>query len=227
MAFTENLTTLANSAAQFLGVLDSGESLSTQQLNDALAACNQMLDNWSSDGLYALSDVVTSFSLAASTQSYTIGTGQTINIARPMRIVAASFKNSGGPGGPLQVVSEKEWADIPDRQRLSWIPTKLFWDRGTPNGNVYISPVPQGNMSAEIHTFVPLTQFADLTTTITLPPGYARLMTLGLAIELAPQYDMTPSAILIQNFGDAAAKVRKLNASLLGEVPPEVAQGNA
>lgn len=227
MPVTESLTTLANDAARFLGVLDSGESLSAQQLLDALSACNQLFDNWSSEGLFILSDLITSVTLTASTQSYTIGAAQTINIARPMQIVAAAFKNSAGPGGPIKVVSEREWASIPDRQRLSYIIEHLFWDRGDPTGVVYVSPVPQGNMSAEIHTFVPFTQFADVTTPITFKPGYARMISLGLAIELAPQFDMTPAQTLMANFGDAAARIRKLNASLLGEVPAEVSQGAA
>jgi hypothetical protein len=228
MAFTLSLTTVANAAAQFLGVLDSGESLSAQQLTDALAVANQLLDNWSSEGLFAVADLITSFTLTSGVQSYTIGAGQTINITRPVQIVAAAFKNAAGPGGPIKVINERDWAEIPDRQRLSWIIEKLFWDRGNPTGSIYISPVPQGTgLSAEIHSYVPLTQFADVTTAISILPGYARFLELGLAIELAPQYDMAPSQTLMANFGDAAARIRKLNASLLGEVPSEVAQGAA
>ncbi len=219
------LTATALAAVQELGVLDSGEGLSAQQLADALAACNIMFDNWSSEGLFALSDIITPFALSTGVQSYTIGTGQFINITRPMRIVAASFKNSSGPGGALEVLPETAWTRIPDRQRQSWIIEKLFWDRGNPTGNVYVSPVPQGaTLSAEIHTYVPLTQFADATTPITVLPGYTRIINLGLAIELAPQYDMAPSPATLAKFADAAGRVRKLNAELLGETPPEAVQ---
>lgn len=219
------LTVAANAAALFLGVLDSGEELSTQQIADILAATNNWLDNLSSEGLFALSDLITTFTFTSGVQSYTIGTGQAINVARPVRIVAAAFKNSQGPGGPLKVATEKEWASIPDRQRTSWMLETLFWDRGTPNGNVLVSPVPQGaGLTGEIHTWVPLAQFADATTPITPAPGYARFIELGIAMEVASQFDMTPPASMVANFGDAAARIRKLNASLIGEVPEEVVQ---
>jgi hypothetical protein len=218
------LTAAANSAAQFLGVLDSGESLSAQQLTDALTIANSMFDNWSSDGLFALADLVTPFALAAGVQGYTIGTGQVINMTRPVRIVAAAFTNTTGPGGQIEVIDEQKWAGIPDRQRRSWIIEKLFWDRANPTGTVYVSPVPLGALIAELHTFAPLTQFADVTTPITILPGYTRMIVLGLAIELAPQYQMAPPATLTALFADAAQRVRRLNASLLGEVPPEAAQ---
>lgn len=216
-----NLTTVANAAAQFLGVLDSGESLSAQQLTDALAAGNNMLDNWSSEGLFALSDTITSWPITFNVQSYAIGTGLIVNLARPVRIVAAEFTNTNGPGGGLEVVDEAKWASIPDRQSISFVPKFLFWDRGNPNGTVQLSPVPAGPLTGKIHTFVPLTQFPDTTTAIAVNPGYLRMIELGLAMELASQFDMAVPASVATLFADAAARVRKLNASLLGEVPEE------
>lgn len=220
-----SLTTVAQAAVLYLGVLDSGEGLSAQQLADALAAANNLLDNWSSEGIFLYQDTITTgISLTAGTQSYTIGAAQHIAIARPVKIQAASFLNASGEGGPIEVVNEKKWASLPDRQKQSNRLEFLFYDRGFPTGNVYLSPVPLStNPTLEIHTWAPLTEFADATTAITIAPGYLRMIELGLAIEIAPQYDMTPSATVQQNFLDAAERVRRLNADLLGDVPPEVA----
>jgi hypothetical protein len=46
--------TLATQAAQLLGVLDSGESLSTQQLTDALGFANNILDSWTNEETLSL-----------------------------------------------------------------------------------------------------------------------------------------------------------------------------
>lgn len=43
------LTAAANSAAQFIEVIDSGGSLSSQQLTDALAVANLILANWTNE----------------------------------------------------------------------------------------------------------------------------------------------------------------------------------
>lgn len=48
-------------------------------------------------------------------------------------------------------------------------------------------------------------QFADNTTPITLPGGYERAFILSFAIELAPQYDMQPSAALMKQAAEARA----------------------
>lgn len=69
------------------------------------------------------------------------------------------------------------------------------------------------------YTPAALLQFADLTTPITLPAGYERALPLGLAIELAPQYDMEPSAALAANFKEARAAATILQAAISGGAP--------
>lgn len=215
-----NLTSIATAAAQFLGVLDSGESLSSQQLTDALNATNDLLDNWSSEQTMIPALLRSVQTLTSAVQLYTIGTGQTWNMARPVAIVAAQMTNPSGPGSPIEIVNAGKWASLPDRQRLSWLVTHLFYDRGNPNGNVLVSPVPQGaGLSVEIESWVPLTQFADLTTPITLPPGYQRPLKIAVAVELAPQFSVPISKELAQMYQDALARIRNLNAELVGTEP--------
>ena len=67
--------------------------------------------------------------------------------------------------------------------------------------------------------WAPLTQFADATTSITILPGYLRYLTLGVAIDLAPQYDVEPTQALLAAYQDAQANVRALNADLMRQIP--------
>lgn len=217
---------MLQAAVQFLGVLDSGEGLSTQQKNDGLAAANNLLDNWSSESVFIPSDtLVSAIPVVAGTQSYTIGPTETIGVTRPVKIEAASFLNASGEGGPIEVVDEKKWASLPDRQSQSNHIRFLFYDRGLPTGTIYLSPVPLStNPTLELHVWAPLTEFADLTTTITFAPGYLRPFIEALAIEIAPQYDMSPSEVLAANYSDGVKRIRLLNSSMTGDVPPEVVQ---
>jgi hypothetical protein len=50
--------TLATQAAQLLGVLDSGESLSSQQLTDTLGFANNILDSWTNEEALALKELL-------------------------------------------------------------------------------------------------------------------------------------------------------------------------
>lgn len=58
MSTSANLTTIADAGAQFMGVLDSGEALSTQQLTDALAAANNLLSSWFEEQYVAFQELV-------------------------------------------------------------------------------------------------------------------------------------------------------------------------
>lgn len=137
-----SLTSAANNAALELGVLDSGESLSTQQLNDALLAANNMLENWVNEQVKQIQAIIPIFSLA------------------------------GGTYTPAAIL-----------------------------------------------------QFADLTTPLVLPAGYARVIVLGLAMELAPQYDMDPSGALQKNYAEARSAANPLLAKIASLAPYEAAIG--
>ena len=207
-----SLTTIANSAARDLGIMDSGGSLSAAQLADALTAANEILDNWSIDGKTVLSELLTSFSLVAATNSYTIGLAQTIAIARPARVNAAQLILTSGPSMPVKVLqSVTEWDAIEDRDSSSYLTKFLFYDRGHPTGKIYVSPKPLGGASIEIATWVPLTQFSDVTTSITLLPGYELPLRLTLAHKLAPEYNMPFSKEATERLAMAVASLESLN----------------
>lgn len=131
-----SLTQVATAAAQFLGILDSGEGLSAQQLTDALAAANNLLDNWTVEQVRALNSILQTFTLAGGI--YTPGT---------------------------------------------------------------------------------ILQFADVTIPLALPSGYGRALTLGLAIELAPQYSMEPSQALVKDLSEARAAASPLVVRIMSGAP--------
>jgi hypothetical protein len=184
---------------------------------------NDWLDNVSSEQVMIPSLLLQVFNLSANTQSYAIGTGQTFNVVQPMAIIGAELlntMNSSSFATPVEVVNAQKWAQLADRNASSNIVKYLFYDRArAAAAKVYLSPVPLGG-TIELTMWAPLTQFADATTPVTLPaPGYARLIKLALAIEIAPQFDVTPSQTLLQNYADAMARIRNLNAELVGSEP--------
>lgn len=217
-----NLTTIATAAAQYLMVIDPGGTLSTAQLDQARRAMNNLLDNWSSEQLMVPSFRLQTFSLSANVGAYTIGTGQTWNTTRPVSIETAVHINTLNAvplETPIGVVNAAQWAAIQDRSESQNFIKSLFYDRGYPTGNVYVSPRPLAG-SIQIGTYDALTQFADNTTPINVVVGYQDALELMLAIKVAPMYDMAPSGSLIKMANAAMARLRDLNAGLMGTKPP-------
>lgn len=216
---TVTLTALATSAAEDLGVIDSGGALSAAQIAQALTAVNNMLDNWSSQKLMIARALVQTFALTNGTQSYAIGPAQTFAVTpAPVKLAAAQLLNTTGASSPITVLNALEWSRLSDRQSNSFLVKHCFYDRAS-TGKVYFSPIPQvvsANLSVELTMWVAMAQFVDASTPYTLIPGYQRLMETGLALELAPKYDVAPTAQLAANYQSALANVVALNADLFG-----------
>lgn len=208
---TLTLTQAANAALQYLSVLDSGGSASTQQLDDALVIGNELIDSKSADRLFADTVTLVTQALVSGTQSYAI--------TRVANIEAASIILSTGTN-PLQIVNAVEWQRIVDRDSTSHQVRKLFYNRTFTTGTIYLSPIPLSG-SVQYTAWAAMSQFVDKTTTLTMHPAYSRWLKLQLALELAPQYAGAQiTKEFLQNLADAAATLRNLNASLLGLDPP-------
>jgi hypothetical protein len=102
---------------------------------------------------------------------------------------------------------------------------RLFCDYQFPNSTVYIWPTPRQAGTLELWVYAAMTQFANLTDTITMSDGYEAGLRANLAVLLAPEYgrpiDQTVLA-LAQNFKGSLVQ---LNASNHGrsQAPPAAA----
>ena len=222
------LTNLVNAALRKLGVLPTGASLvaGAPQLTDALDTVNNLLDNWGADKLMAISVFINGYALQPNTGTYLIGPGQTFNVARPAAIEAAAVNLQNGITMPVRVLNAKEWADLPDRSAYAHLVEYLFYDRALTIGKVFVSPVPIVAANLELTTWLQISKFGDFTTDNPIQPGYARLLELATAIELAPEYPAARvSDQLMKDYLEAMAAIRNLNASLLGQDPVEVQAG--
>ena len=189
---------LVTRAMKSIGVLASGETASSDEMDDAFVILNNMVDSWATERLTIYVVVRSVFDLSASTQDYTIGTGGTFNIARPVWIERASLildKTAAAAqkielpiAGPITV---DEWQHVSIKGTTSTYPSQFFYDRAWTAGLAKISvwPIPNSS-SVQLVLYVPtaLTQFADLTTAYTFPPGYEEAMRYQLAIRLAPEF---------------------------------------
>ncbi len=239
---TLTLTNVANAAARSIGVLDSGEGLSTQQKADALIYFNQMIAQFSLDQRMVPSLLVTSgLALVSGTQSYTIGTGATWVLARPLAIVSMNIKittsgstaydATGDPqyaqakagstvATPVKPLTAEEFATFPNRDIPMVYPKGFFYDRaqiGTPVvGKVWILPTPLGG-SVQITTWQPWAQFADATTALTIPDdGYQELIQYGGAIRMAQEMNVPVPDWVAKLYSEAEARVATLNGQLVG-----------
>lgn len=176
---------IIKSAMRKAGVLTVGEDPSAEEANDALEMLNDLLASISNDSLIVYSRTFENFPLSGGTASYTIGSGATFNTVRPIKIVSA-YVRIGTIDYPLEIITDENYASI-GMKAIQGIPEFLNYTNAFANGTINLYPVPAAAYTLYLVTEKQLTTFA-LNDTVSLPPGWRRMLIYNLAIELAPEY---------------------------------------
>lgn len=197
-----------------IGVIASGETPSASELADGMSALTAMLDSWSNEGLTVNASVREEFSLTVNDGSYTIGTSGNFNTTRPMSIDQATIEDQSSSPAieyPLKVLSQKEWADIAQKDLTAARPTAIYIEPTYPLTTINLWPVPTVANKLVLYSKKPLATLANASSSFSLPPGYERTIIYGHAIEIAPEYGKQVSPEILNTFLDAMEKIKRTN----------------
>lgn len=200
-----------NSTLRLIRVLDSGETPTATESNDALVALNQLISSWSAAGvpIYFISRDQIPLTGA---QTYTL-------TQRPLRIRAADIAVAGIALN-LKLITAEEWAAIIDKTQAGKFAQSLFYDGAFPNPTIYLWPTPAPGGVLEIWSIKPLTGFASLADTIDLPPGYEQGLRYNLGMVLAPEYGSALPPEVAAVAAESKAAIAALNAAAIGPSLP-------
>lgn len=205
---------LLSAGLRKLGVLASGEVATANELSDAMMAFNNLLDSLSNERLIIYSVVQETFSLIAGQQTYTFGTGGNFNSARPQKIERAYVRAYGtNPVAEIkvEVLNEAQYADLVVKTVTSSLPIGLYNDDSNPLTNISFWPVPSVNLTAVLWSWKALGTYATLTSPVTLPPGYLRMLVHNLAVELAPDYGLVAPDQVVAIALQSKRNVKRMN----------------
>lgn len=214
-----NAGDLIASSLRLINVLASGETPSGAESTDALMILNQMLDTWNADRLMIYTIKIEDFPLTVGQQTYTMGAGGNFNTARPARIERMGIVSLNNPAQPLELplemLTDTGWAAIPVKVIQSSLPQKVYDDGAYPLRNLNFWCIPNVAVNARIYSWNALSQFADLTTDYTFPPGYLRALRYNLGMDLAPEFGAIPSPSVAATAQASKAAIESINAPLI------------
>ena len=206
---------LINGSLRLLNVLAEGEVANASQAQDALAGLNSMLDSWSTESLTVLGSVIQTVTLTKAQQVYTMGPGGDINISRPTSIddVSVLYPNAAQSVFlPMDEMTQAQYLAIPVIGYQTPIPQGFYFNAGFPFNQLYIYPMPQAGTQLRFAAMGTITEFGSVNDTGTLAPGYERAMRYSLAVEIAPEYGVTPSEAVVATAVLAKQNIQRLNA---------------
>ncbi len=201
--------TLIDSALQEIGVYGAGETVSGDDAALCMDALNDIIDGLKLESLtiYATQDV--SASLPAATSSRTIGPAMQFATARPVRLEDGCFITVGNLEYPLEIISQVQYNAIALKTLEGPWPRYVMYDATMPTGTLYFWP--QGACTVHLNVQIPLTAFTSTSNTLSVPPGYKRLLELLLAEEVAPKFQKQISPGTAKKLFNARRVVKRSN----------------
>lgn len=198
---------------------DPGETPSSSDIQYGFRILNRLIGAYNARGVMIPSASRTSVSTSGSS-SYTVGSGQNINITRPLKVLSVLVNVSGATKG-AELKSAEQWAAISDRSRAGLFAEAAYYDGGFPTGTLYLTPTPNTGGTVEVYYLSPLSTFSTISDTISLAPGYEYALQAALAVAIAPafRFSNVPPAI-VEAAATTEAAIAALNASVLGTAAP-------
>jgi len=202
---------IIKSAMRKNGALTKGDTPDSDEAADGLEMLNDLLASLSNDSLIVYARTVEGFSLVAGTASYTIGASATFNTTRPIKIVSA-YVRSGTIDYPLEIISDEQYAAI-TLKSTSGTPEYLNYTNAFPQATINLYPKPAAADTLYLVTEKELSSFT-LAQTVSLPPGWKRMLTYNLAVEMAPEYgqQVSPEVFELAKESKAAIKYAVMTA---------------
>lgn len=214
-----SITVNALLTAALSRLLSDGDGNNPDNLQIALLRLNDLIDAWKIEGLtvYTISRILWTITSAT---SYTVGSTGTIVVDRPVNASPLRFglvNNNTSPSFelPMDNYTEAEYQAIAVKGLTSTYPQGFYYNPTSPLGTLTPWPVPSASLlQGVLYANAPAGE-VGLYDTLSLPQGYRRFYRDNLAVELAPDFDLSPSQALMQSAADSKAMIKRSNVRMV------------
>lgn len=209
-----SVSTVILRAFRLTGEKARGDTLDSNEQVECLAELNTFMESCYNERLLSYSVTEDTAALTASTASYTIGSGGTINTARPVKIIDPCFVRDGsGFDTPVKIIDLETYGRIVDKDAGYTVPTYLYYDAGfssTSTGTINLYPSPSASLTLHINSWKQLGNFSTLTQEVSFPPGYQLFIESNFALHLCAGF-IEPSAALVKMARESKANIKSVN----------------
>jgi hypothetical protein len=212
---------LLSGAHRLLGLVNSGNVLPEAVYQDNLVALNQMIDSWSTERLAVFCTQDQTYYWEAGARIRTLGpTGDFVYILanqsdtpivtqgddyigvddattqRPILLEDSTYFRdpTTNVSYGIKFINQLQYNNIAVKTVQSTYPQVLFVNNTFPNITLSVYPVPNRMLEFHFISVQPLANPTTLETNLEFPPGYLRAFRYNLALELAPEFNVEPSA---------------------------------
>jgi hypothetical protein len=200
---------------RLIGVIEQSQAPTQDDINAGVYALKQMLDSWSTNRLMIYTINPYTFTTNPPQASYTLGPGGDWSIERPMNIESAYVRyvdNASQPVDlPISILNDQQFASIAVKNVQSIFPRAMYDNGNYPVRTLTFYPVPTTVQTIVLWLWQPLDTYTNLNDEVQFPKGYTRAIEYGLALELAPEFGVEPSALVVETARTAINNIKRMN----------------
>ena len=233
MATTRTARDLIDHALFAIGAYNPADTVAAADITTCLEVLQDLLAEWSSDGLAVPAQVTEYFALVVGTTSYTVGENgsPTLNTERPEQVISAWIRDSSSFDSPVAVIDKKAYDRIAIKSMSGGTVTDLYVDYSAPNATFYVWPAPSSTDSLYFSSIKPLSEPAltteNLLNTTLLPRNYFNALKFNLAVDLCPVFTREVPPVIAKRAVETLAAIKSLNfARNMGPVSLDVLSGD-
>ena len=187
-------------AAELLGVLSPGQTLSGYKFSRLLNSMNFMLSSWSADAMRIFVPTREVLTLTAGLSKHTIGDGGDLDTTRPEHIFD-SFITVTDTDYNVRVVSNDQYNRITVKSQPSR-PTRMYYEKNMPLGSIFFFYTPDLAYDFTLISLKPFPTYVG-NESFVLPNGYERAIAYNTAIAAAPKFGKQVPIEIAAVAGDA------------------------
>lgn len=210
MPVSQSAYNLIRASLRLIGAIATGETPTADEANDGLVTLNDMLDSWTTESLAIYGSDDNTFTTVPGQLLYTIGPGGNFVTDRPVRISDA-FCTYGGVDYDIVIIGQGEYDRITLKTQQQQIIERLLYINDNPLGIIKLWPVPASAVPLVLNIDRVLTSIPNLSTTISMPPGYSIAMRYTLALLMAPDYGIQIDAAMNGMANAMKANLKRAN----------------
>jgi len=204
---------IINGSLRLLGILAEGETPSAETAQDALNAMNQMIDSWNTERLAVFAAREQVFRWPAGLLTRTLGpTGDFIG-HRPVMLEDSTYFRDPGTGVSfgIKFINHQQYNGIAVKTVPSIYPQVMWVNNTFPDITMTVFPRPLRALDWHFVSVEELARPVTLATELRFPPGYLRAFRYNLALELAPEFGMEPSAQVMRIAMTSKRNLKRIN----------------
>lgn len=209
---------IGTAALMLIGVVSAEQPISAFTAQNALEMLNAMLDSWATERLLTFTRPKIPLVLEPGRATYTWGVSTPpADIPRepPVRLELALLTvedTTPGLEWELEILTQSEYeANVWLKGMESTYPAMLYLEASQPVARLHVWPVPQIAYTLQLLPWTAHAPYAGWDDVLPWPNGYQRAMQFNLALELAPQYGVEPSPLVMRTAEESKRAIFPIN----------------